>query len=36
MTKSRLDAFSDDLLFVLISILWIIPDKNIEKALKDL
>jgi hypothetical protein len=31
MTKNRLEAFSDGV----IAIMWIIPDKNIEKALSE-
>ena len=55
MTKTRLEAFSDGVLaiiitimvlelkiphdsaslFIAVAVLWLIPDKNIERAIKD-
>jgi len=34
MKTKRLEAFSDGVIAIIITIMWVIPDKRIEKIIK--
>jgi len=34
MKTNRLEAFSDDVIAIIITIMWVIPDKRIEKKIQ--
>ncbi len=34
MKTNRLEAFSDGVIAIIITIMWVIPDKRIEKIIK--
>ncbi len=34
MKTNRLEAFSDDVIAIIITIMWVIPNKRIEKIIK--